>query len=98
MPSSRGTAGDIAVDPFNTSQVYAAVDGTVYLSRDEGVSWEALSTGLPPPNSIGRVSLSVSASSSGTVYAALKYLCLPFPGQGRLFRTDHAGSTGLEGP
>ena len=98
MPSSRGTAGDIAVDPFNTSQVYAAVEGTVYLSRDKGVSWEALSTGLPPPNSVGRVALSVSASSSGTLYAALQDLSLPFPGQGRLFRTSDGGSSWMEVP
>jgi photosystem II stability/assembly factor-like uncharacterized protein len=39
---------DVAIDPFNASTVFAAVDGGVVKSADGGLNWSVQSAGLPP--------------------------------------------------
>jgi photosystem II stability/assembly factor-like uncharacterized protein len=92
FPSIPITASStsLALDPTNSSIVYAAGGGEIFRSTDFGVTW-ALST----PASTGgcfatvgtcsRISLSIAASSPSTVLAAAA--------DGTLWRTTDSGAT-----
>jgi photosystem II stability/assembly factor-like uncharacterized protein len=70
------------------------MDGGVYISHDGGNSWVGTSSGWPTLNSVGRISLGISASSHLTVYAAIQYFdgSSDF-GVGRLYKTTDGGSS-----
>lgn len=95
-------AVDVAIDPANPRNVYAAMwrverkpwtlidgayEGGIYRSRDGGDSWEKLTTGLPG-GAIGRIGLSVSASQPERIWA----LVTAEPGGG-VFRSDDGGDS-----
>ena len=66
-----GRVTDVVFDPskpFN-GIVYAAAHGSIYQSTDMGATWHVLSGGLP--TDVSRIALAASASSPGTVVAAL---------------------------
>lgn len=96
---------DIAVDPARPDTVYAAmwerVRGLAYRrsggpgsgiwrTRDGGDTWTRLASGLPAAGStVGRIGLSVSASSPSTVYAIYDIV-----GEGaRVYKTTNGGNT-----
>lgn len=95
------SAIDMAIDPGNTSVLYATtwqrdLDGQdhngqhsgVHKSTDAGKTWKKLSGGLPQGDHIGRISIDVSASNPQVVYALVD--------EGRndhLFRSNDAGGT-----
>jgi hypothetical protein len=77
---------DIAIDPSNTSTLYAASyqrrrtsccfngggpGSAVWKSDDAGRSWTKLTSGLPAGN-YGRIALGVAASSPNVVYAQIE--------------------------
>jgi len=82
---SDSTAGiDVAIDPTKPDTVYAAMwerirgltyrksgghTSGIYRSHDGGDSWTELTTGLPSGANVGRIGLSVAASSPNVVYA-----------------------------
>lgn len=82
--SDSTSAIDVAVDPVNPSNVYAAfwerlrapdnrsVAGPtsgIWKSTDGGDSWSLLTNGLPSGSLVGRIGLAVAPSSPQTVYA-----------------------------
>jgi len=84
-------ASDLVLDPADSSVVYAAVDGGVFVSKDSGSTWTGpLGGGLPSTDSVGRVSLEISASSHLTVFAAIEDLS---SSQGALYRTTDGGAS-----
>ncbi len=82
---SDSTAGtDVAIDPTRPDTVYAAMwervrgltyrqsagpTSGIYRSTDGGDSWVELTAGLPSGSGVGRIGLSVCASSPNVVYA-----------------------------
>ncbi len=66
-----GTATDLVMDPTNSAVLYAGIfaDG-VSKSIDGGVTWSALTTGLPTAG-VGRVNLAIAPSAPQTLYAAV---------------------------
>jgi len=86
-------ASDIVIDPSDSSTVYAAVDGGVYLSKNGGLTWSgALVGGLPSPQNVGRINLGISTSSPRTVFAAIEDITSS-PSQGWLYVTNDGGSS-----
>lgn len=87
-------AWDVLIDPTNPSTVYSAQDGILYVSHDGGKSWAGPPSGWPSSNTVGRISLGISASSHLTLYAAIQY----FDGSsdygiGRLYKSNDGGSS-----
>ncbi len=96
---------DIAIDPVNTSRIYAAIwqrqslgvtwyiGGTasaIYRSEDGGNSWTRLAGGLPSGSQVGRIGIAIAPSNPSTVYA------LVIDGQGLLlgiYKSINAGDT-----
>ncbi len=66
-PPAGGPVLDLAVDPTNTSIVYAATLGGVFRSENRGASWTAANTGLTHALVFD---LAVDSTTSGTLYAA----------------------------
>ena len=82
------SAIDVAVDPSDTSRVYAAmwerlrgptfrkaagISTAMYLSTNGGWSWTRMSGGLPAPvATTGRISIAVAPSNPNYVYALYK--------------------------
>lgn len=82
---SDSTAGiDVAIDPTKPDTVYAAMwervrgltfrksggqTSGIYRSHDGGDSWVELTNGLPSGANVGRIGISVAASSPNIVYA-----------------------------
>jgi photosystem II stability/assembly factor-like uncharacterized protein len=66
LPNSH--VADIAVDPKNTLRLYAAVNGDIALSKDEGITWSSAYTSDDP--SITITSLELDIKNSNTIYAA----------------------------
>jgi hypothetical protein len=74
----QGSATDVVIDPSNTNNVYAAMDGRV--GNDGGVwksttgggsgSFNKIMTGLPTVN-VGRIALAIAPSSPSTLYASI---------------------------
>ncbi|MCA9759047.1 MAG: glycosyl hydrolase [Candidatus Eisenbacteria bacterium] len=75
---------DLAIDPSDPSRIYAAawerlrgpsrrkvggLTSGVYRTTDGGDSWTELTSGLPGGSNVGRIGLSVAASSPNIVYA-----------------------------
>lgn len=56
----------LAIDPQNSSSLYAAIYGGVFKSTDGGASWNAVNSGLP---AVGIGILVVDPLNSITVYA-----------------------------
>lgn len=87
------SAIDIALDPTDTSRVYAAVwerlrgpsfrkasgyGSRIYLSTDGGWNWSPLSNGLPMQSeSTGRISIAVAPSNPNYVYALYQRADVP---------------------
>jgi photosystem II stability/assembly factor-like uncharacterized protein len=77
--SNSRPATDVVIDPVTPSTMYAALGypgggasfNGVYKSTDTGATWTQLAGGLPTSN-VGRISLAVAASASGTVYASVQ--------------------------
>jgi hypothetical protein len=74
----NGIVTDLAMDPVNSSILYASVGATfgtaengIYKSTNNGVTWTKLAGGLPAAN-LGRIELSVAPSSPSTIYAAIQ--------------------------
>jgi photosystem II stability/assembly factor-like uncharacterized protein len=82
--SDSTSAIDVAIDPVNPDNVYAAfwerlrapdnrsVAGPtsgIWKSTDGGDSWSLLTNGLPSGSLVGRIGLAVAASNPQTVYA-----------------------------
>jgi photosystem II stability/assembly factor-like uncharacterized protein len=70
VESSNGLIGSdvlsIAVNPANSSIVYAGTSNGLYRSSNAGDSWEAINLGLPA----GRINaITIDPSSPGTIYA-----------------------------
>ncbi len=82
---SDSTAGiDVAIDPAKPDTVYAAMwervrgltyrksgghTSGIYRSHNGGDTWIELTTGLPSGANVGRIGLSVAASSPNVIYA-----------------------------
>ncbi|MCE1187697.1 MAG: T9SS type A sorting domain-containing protein [Ignavibacteria bacterium] len=82
------SAIDIALDPTDTSRVYAAVwsrlrgpsfrnacgiNTALYLSTNGGWTWQQMTNGLPAPSATtGRISIAVAPSNPNIVYALFK--------------------------
>ncbi|MDM7916708.1 MAG: hypothetical protein QUU85_15800, partial [Candidatus Eisenbacteria bacterium] len=83
--SDSTAAIDVALDPSNTSVVYAAmwerirkasyrraggITSGIWKSTDAGETWTRLAGGLPAPSpTVGRIGLAVAPSAPSTVYA-----------------------------
>jgi hypothetical protein len=103
--SDSTSAIDIVVEPGNPANVYAAmwerlrrpharkvggVTSGIYKSTDYGVTWTLLSGGLPAPApNVGRIGLSASVSSPGTLVAIYADDPGNFLG---MFRTTNSGA------
>ena len=73
MGVSASCVLDLAVDPQNSGNLYAAFQyGGVYKSTDEGATWNAANSGLPPRGAYfppySAVALAIDPGSSRTVY------------------------------
>ena len=64
-----GTVTALAIDPQNTSTVYALIPGVVSTSTDGAQHWNAV-TAAPPISGYYLQALGVDPQNSGTVYAA----------------------------
>ena len=99
-PSDSAGASELAMDPTNPRILYAAfwqmqrvpwqvrsggTQGGIWKSTDGGDTWTKLAGGLPAV--MGKVAVSVSASSPDRVYAMVE------ADSGGLFRSDDAGKT-----
>lgn len=69
---------EVVMDPSNSKTVYAALgfpwgnaNNGIYKSTDNGVTWTVLTSGLPASTSMGRISLTLSASNPNTLYAGI---------------------------
>jgi len=79
LGTSSGWDGkEVVMDPTNSNIVYVALgypwgnaNNGIYKSTDNGVTWTILTTGLPASTSLGRISLTISASSPNTLYAGI---------------------------
>lgn len=82
--SDSTSAIDVVVEPGNPANVYAAmwerlrrpydrsvggVTSGIYKSTDYGATWSLLTNGLPSGSNVGRIGLSASVSSPGTLVA-----------------------------
>lgn len=94
---------DIAVDPRNPDWIYAATwqhhrtvaaymgggpKTKIYLTTDGGMSWKALSNGLPKGN-MGKIGLAISPQNPDVVYADIEL----DRRKGGLFRSEDRGGS-----
>jgi photosystem II stability/assembly factor-like uncharacterized protein len=63
-----GAGSPLAIDPQNSSILYAAMPGGVFRSTDGGGTWNSVNAGLPSP--IASLFLTFVPVNSNTVYAA----------------------------
>lgn len=85
--SDSTAAIDVAIDPTKPDTLYAAmwervrglnyrrsggVTSGIYRSYDGGDSWTQLTSGLPSGSGVGRIGLSVAASSPNIIYACIE--------------------------
>ncbi|MGH7470309.1 MAG: WD40/YVTN/BNR-like repeat-containing protein, partial [Longimicrobiales bacterium] len=69
-----GTATDLVMDPSNERTLYVAIRTQgVFRSVDGGATWGALGAGFPTA-SLGRINITISASSPSRLYASLHNL------------------------
>jgi photosystem II stability/assembly factor-like uncharacterized protein len=59
----------VAIDPNNSSIVYAGTDGGAYVSFDTGETWNQINNGLLK----SKVVYSIAVSDESNVYAATPY-------------------------
>ncbi|MFQ3597104.1 MAG: T9SS type A sorting domain-containing protein [Chloroherpetonaceae bacterium] len=82
-------ASDVLPSPApNSSRVYAAGQGGVRISTDNGLTWSASNTGLP--SDAGRVQLAISPANPSVVYAAIY---LDQSGRTVLYQSTNEGAT-----
>ena len=96
------SATDVSIDPLNPNILYAGIgrifghpDNGVYKTTDGGDTWVKLAGGLPTSD-IGRIALSVAASSPQRVYALLVNPSNAFGGGATTkgaFRSDDGGAS-----
>ena len=69
--SLGGVASDLAMDPSQSSTLYAGISGVgISKSIDAGVTWTTLGGGLPT-SGVGRVNLAMAPSDPNTLYATI---------------------------
>jgi photosystem II stability/assembly factor-like uncharacterized protein len=61
----------VAIDPDDSSNVYAGTSVGLYRTTDEGATWTALTNGFPPLTNI--FALEIAPSSHSTVYVGTAY-------------------------
>lgn len=67
-----GSITDIAVNPSNSSIVYAGKWGDgVYKSTNGGLNWAKVTTTGMPTSNVGRVALTIGTSNSNKVYTSI---------------------------
>ncbi len=75
-----GAADDIAIDPTNSSVIYASYGSSwsgdsasygVHKSTDGGTTWTWLKSGVPPASQVTRMSLAISPSDNQILYAGI---------------------------
>ena len=75
QPAYSDIIRSLAIDPGNSSTLYAGTNAGVFKSTDGGESWSAVNTGLPESISSGNypavISLAVDPASNSTVYAVI---------------------------
>jgi len=103
---SDSTAGtDVAIDPTRPDTVFAAMwerhrgltyrdsDGVtsgIYRSYDGGDTWVELTSGLPSGPTVGRMGLSVCASSPNVIYAIYD---IPSAAEARVYKSVNGGDS-----
>ncbi|MGI9012829.1 MAG: WD40/YVTN/BNR-like repeat-containing protein [Phycisphaerales bacterium] len=96
------SATDLALDPANTSNLYAAIgrifghaDNGIYKSTNGGASWTRLSNGLPTTN-VGRTTVAIAPSDPQRLYAMFVNPASPTGGGASTkgaFRSDDGGAS-----
>ena len=81
----------LAIDPSNTSIVYAATSTGVYQSSDSGASWTAKNTGLPASKQA--MSLVIDPVQPTTLYVTLWTEPGSASWQGGVYKSTNAGAT-----
>jgi photosystem II stability/assembly factor-like uncharacterized protein len=105
---SDSTAGtDVAIDPTRPDTVFAAmwerhrgltyrrssgVTSGIYRSYDGGDTWAELTSGLPSGPEVGRIGLSVCASSPNVIYAIYD-IPADYPDCARVYKSTNGGNT-----
>ena len=90
---------EVVMDPSNSNTVYAALgypwgnaNNGIYKSTDNGVTWTILTSGLPASTTMGRISLTLSASSPNTLYAGIAHTINNGSSLLGIYRTTDGGS------
>ncbi len=93
LPTGTG-ASDVLIRPDDPNRLFCALwggsDGGIYRSTDRGATWARLDTGLPAPNTAGRIALAVSRSNPDTMIAGIEI------NSGTIYRTDDGGDNWYE--
>jgi photosystem II stability/assembly factor-like uncharacterized protein len=80
----------LAIDPINSSTVYATTNGGLYKSSNGGQSWTDLKSGLPPNTNVSLVVIDRAAPSA--VYVAATSF-LPTGAMASLLKSTDGGTT-----
>ncbi len=85
-PSNQGfTISTIAIAPNLVSTIYVGIDNTIYVSKDGGLTFENVGSGIP--NRVVK-RIVVDAGNSLMAYAAVSGF-----GSGHVFKTSNGGNT-----
>ena len=63
-----GHIRDFKLKPGNPNTIYAVSSNTFYKSTNGGTSFQVISSGLPTPNSLGRLRVEVTPAATNNVY------------------------------
>jgi photosystem II stability/assembly factor-like uncharacterized protein len=96
------SATDLAMDPLDSSVIYAAVGhifgnsrNGIYKSTDRGQNWTKLGGGLPDTD-VGRIAITTTAADSNRIYAGIVMACDATGGGGfthGIYRSDDGGTS-----
>lgn len=93
-PFGPSNAADLALNPANTSTIFAASSGSgVFRSADGGISWTAIDNGLEQDGGkgISASSIAIDPNDPGVLYVAAGPL--PTPTTRVLYKTVDSGAT-----
>jgi hypothetical protein len=99
-----GNIQAIAIDPHNSSAVYAGSEWGVFKSTDGGATWTAVNSGLPGPRAslyskpiqvpgTSVLALVIDPSSTATIYSVVASAVAGVASLGRIFKSTNGGAS-----